>query len=106
MVVEEDNRRSTYRDCFAEYLARMGDRRVERSGRNDFDLQLQVLGVEHDDAELLNRPRTVFGQRIRRELSRRIQLRPTCVGPDQRPASELDGRQHLRSARTADTGDV
>jgi uncharacterized protein DUF4398 len=84
----------------------MGDRRVERSGRNDFDLQQPVLGVEHDDAELLNRPGTVLGQQIRRELSRRVQLRPTGVGPDQRPASELDGRQHLRSARTADTGDV
>jgi hypothetical protein len=106
MIVEQDDGGGANGNGFAKHFARMGDRRVERPGRHEFDVHQPVLGVEHDDAELLDGSRTVLRQQIRRQLTRRVQLRPACVGPDQRTASQFDGSEHLRGAGAADAGDV
>ena len=65
--------------------------------------QHAVLRVEHHDAELLDRPRRRYcGSRNAASLPRRRSCGRSAVARVQRPAAELDGRQHLRGPRAAD----
>lgn len=106
MVVKEHNRGCTPGNRFTKDFPRMSDCRVERSRRYEFDLKKSVLGVEHDDAELLDRARSVLRQQVRRQLTWCVQLGPVGMRSDQGSTPEFDGGEHLRSARPADAGDL
>ena len=106
MVVEQHDGRRAAGDGFAEDLARMHDRRVERSGGHELDRISAVLGVEQDDTELLDGRDPCCGSRYDASCARRVQPRPIAVRAHQRPASELHRRQHLCRARAADTGNA
>ena len=62
-----------------------------------------MLRVEQHDAELLDRPVAVLRQQQLRHRPRARDLHPLATGPRQRPPSQLDGRQHLRRPRRADS---
>ena len=65
IVKQHDGRRAAERR-FAEHVARLDDRRVQRADRHDRGAQDAMLRVEQHDAELLGRPRSEGRQQIRR----------------------------------------
>ena len=62
-----------------------------------------MLGVEHHDAELLDRPRSVLRQEKRGELTRGRQTGSVGTATYQGAPPELDGGENLRGASGADT---
>src|SRR5262245_12493759 len=106
MVVKEDDRRRGSRRCFAEHLTRMNDRRVERSDRHDLYSNDPMLGVEHDDAELLDGGGAVLWQKVTGQLPRRVVLGTLERRSHERAPAQLDGRHNLRRARGAHAADA
>ena len=63
------------------------------------DANHPVLGVEHDDAEMLDRQCTVLRQQMAREIAWRTEPRPLgAAARRQRPSAQLDGGDDLRGA--------
>lgn len=60
-----------------------------------------MLGIQHHQAELLDRPRTELRQQIRGRVAWRRELQPRRRTPEQRPPPQLDRGEHLSRLRAA-----
>jgi len=106
MVVEGDEGGGAGDQRLAEDVARLDDRRVERSGRHDCRFQDSMFRIEEHDAELLDRARAIRGHQIGCGIARRPQLNPGAGGAGQRPPAEFERGHQLRRLRCADPADA
>ena len=95
MVVKQHDGRGGRRGRLSEHLARVHDGRVERAHRHDADSDHSVLGVEHDNAELLHRASAVLWKKIGRELTGRGEPRAVRHAAHERPPAQLNGGDDL-----------
>ena len=104
VIMEQNHARRTGDGRLAEDLARMDGGRVDGADRQQRRADHAAADVEQDQAEVLDRPGAEARQQVRRRLARRAELRPLGRRLQQRPASQLDGRQQPRRLRLADAG--
>ena len=96
--MEHHHRGRRRQQRLAKHLARLHRGAVERADRQHRGPQHAVPGVEHQQAELLDRPRTVLWHEEVRRVTRRGDLQAFGRPGRQHPAPDFERRQHLRGA--------
>ena len=104
MIVKEDDRRGAAARRGAKHFARMDDAGVERADGDDRGTQHAMLGVEQQDAELLDWLRAELGHQEQGRVVGRQNLGALAARADERAPAGFDRRHQLSGAGAADAG--